>query len=110
MEGMTGEHTLVRIYVGESDKHDGKPSYQAILEMLRREKIRGATVLRGIAGFGAHSHLHTANILRLSQDLPIVIEIVETKENIDKVLPAVQEIAASGIITTEKVQVIRYGE
>jgi uncharacterized protein len=68
MKELSGEHILIRIFMGESDRYEGKPSYQAIVEMLRREKTRGATVLRGIAGYGAHSHPHTLNILRLSQD------------------------------------------
>lgn len=109
MNELSGEQVLVRIYVGESDKSDGKPLYQAIVEMLRREKISGATVLRGIIGYGARSHLHTANILRLSQDLPIIIEVVDTGENIDRVLPQIEKSIGDGLITLEKVRVIRYG-
>lgn len=110
MKELSGEHVLIRIFLGESDKHEGKPTYQAITEMLRREKIRGATVLRGIIGYGAHSHPHTMNILRLSQDLPIVIEVVDSQENIDRVMPRIQEMAPSGLITLEKVNVLRYGQ
>ncbi|RJQ38035.1 MAG: DUF190 domain-containing protein [Dehalococcoidia bacterium] len=110
MKELSGEHILLRIFIGESDKQDGKPAYQALVEMLRHEKIRGATVLRGIVGYGAHSHPHTMNILRLSQDLPIIIEVVDSQENIDRVMPQIERIASSGLITMEKVRVLRYGQ
>ncbi len=110
MPELNGEQVLVRIYIGESDKQNGKPAYQALVEMLRKEKISGATVFRGILGYGAHSHPHTANILRLSQDLPVIIEVVDTQENIDRVLPQIKEMTHSGLITMEKVHVVRYGE
>ena len=110
MPELNGEQVLVRIYIGESDKQNGKPSYQVLVEMLRHEKISGATVLRGILGYGAHSHPHTANILRLSQDLPVIIEVVDSQENIDRVLPQIEQIAHGGLITMEKVQVLRYGD
>ena len=110
MKEMSGEHILMRIMLGESDKQDGKPTYQALVEMLRREKISGVTVLRGITGYGAHSHPHTTNILRLSQDLPVVIEVVDSKENIERVLPQIEQAAHGGLITMEKVQVIKYGD
>ncbi len=110
VQEFSGRHILMRIYIGESDKYEGKPAYQAIVEVLRREKIRGATVLRGIMGYGAHSHPHTMNILRLSQDLPIVIEIVDSQENLVRVMPQIAKIAASGLITSEQVDVLRYGE
>ena len=106
---LNSEQVLVRIYTGESDKIGGKPLHQALVEMLRREKIRGATVIRGIIGFGARSHLHTSNILRLSQDLPIIIEVVDTKENIERVLPEIERSVGDGLITIETVRVIRYG-
>jgi PII-like signaling protein len=109
MNELSGEQVLVRIYIGESDKLDGKPLYQAMVEILRGEKISGATVLRGILGFGARSRLHTANILRLSQDLPIIIEVVDSAENINRVLPQIEKSIGDGLITLEKVQVIRYG-
>lgn len=108
MRKITGESTLIRIFIGESDKYQGKPLYQALIEMLRREKIAGATVLRGILGFGARSHLHTAHILRLSQDMPIVVEFVDSQDNIDRVLPLVEEMMGDGLITEEKVRVLRY--
>ena len=106
---MEGQQTLLRIFIGESDHHGGKALYEAIVERLRREHLSGCTVLRGIEGFGAKSVLHTASILRLSQDLPIVIEAVDTPENIERVLPAVEEMVGDGLITLETVRVIRYG-
>ena len=89
MSELGGEQILARIYIGESDKLGGKPLYQALVEMLRRIKS-AELVLRGIIGFGAWSRLHRANILRLSQDLPIIIKVVDTAENIDRVLPEVE--------------------
>lgn len=109
MDTMGAEMVLLRIFIGESDKHGGKPAYQSIVEMLRREKIRGATVLRGIMGYGAHSHPHTTNILRLSQDLPIVVEVVDTQEHIEQVFPKIEQMLKYALITTEKVRVLRYG-
>ena len=103
-----GEGKLVRIFIGESDKHDGKPLYQAIVEMLRSEGMAGATVLRGIEGFGAASHLHTHRILRLSEDLPIVIEAVDRAERIDAILPKLDELVGEGMVTVERVEVIAY--
>lgn len=100
---------LMRIFIGESDKHHSRPLYQFLVEMFRREKLAGVTVLRGITGFGARSHLHTANILRLSQDLPMVVEVVDTQENIDRILPEVEKAIGDGLITIENVRVIRYG-
>jgi hypothetical protein len=108
MQEMSGEQVLLRIMLGDSDKHEGKPTYQHIVEMLRKEKISGATVLRGITGYGAHSHPHTANILRLSQDLPVVIEVVDSLENIERVLPQIEAAVHGGLITMEKVRVIKY--
>ena len=106
---MEGQQTLLRIFIGESDRHGGTTLYQAIVEKLRAEHISGCTVLRGIEGFGAKSVLHTASILRLSQDLPIVIEAVDTPENIERILPVVEEMVGDGLITLETVRVIRYG-
>ena len=106
-----GEGRLLRIFVGESDTWHGRPLYQAIVERVREEGLAGATVLRGIEGFGADSHLHTSRILRLSEDLPIVIEIVDSEERIRTFLPVLDEMMgeASGLVTLEKVQVLRYG-
>jgi hypothetical protein len=108
MKELSGEQVLLRILLGESDRQDGKPTYQAIVEMLRRDKISGVTVLRGITGYGAHSHPHTANILRLSQDLPIIIEVVDSQETIERVLPQIEQAVHGGLITMEKVRVIKY--
>lgn len=105
---MEGEGTLLRIFIGESDRWHGRPLYEAIVEHTRKEGLAGATVLRGIEGFGADSRLHTSRILRLSEDLPVVIEIVDTAENIDRVLPALDEMVGEGMVTTERVHVIAY--
>ena len=103
-----GEGKLLRVFVGESDKHGHKPLYQAIVELLRERGLAGATVLRGVEGFGAHSRLHTDRILRLTQDLPMVIECVDTAERIDEVLPLLDEIVDEGLLTVERVEVIAY--
>ena len=103
-----GERTLMRIHIGESDKWQGKPLYKAILEMLRKEKFFGATVLRGVGGYGSNSIYHTEQILRLSQDLPIVIEVVEYPDRIEQMLPRLDEMIGGGLITLEKVRVILY--
>lgn len=108
MRILDGEQILMRIFIGEGDKHGQQPLYRALVELLRREKLAGATVLRGVLGFGAKSHLHTAHLLRLSQDLPMVIEVVETQENIDRVLPQIDGMVGEGLITMEKVRVLRY--
>ena len=103
-----GERTLMRIHIGESDKWQGKPLYQAIIEMLRQEKLAGATVLRGVGGYGSSSHYHTDKVLRLSQDLPVLIEVVEYTERIEAMLPRLDEMIGGGLITLEKVRVILY--
>jgi len=103
-----GEGKLLRIFVGESDRWHGKPLYQAIVERVREEGLAGATVLRGIEGFGADSRLHTARILRLSEDLPVVIEIVDSAEQIERILPVLDEMVGEGIVTVERVEVIAY--
>lgn len=103
-----GEQTLMRIHIGESDRWKGKPLYQAIVEMLRQEKFSGVTVLRGVGGYGSSSIYHTDKILRLSQDLPIVIEAVESSERIEEMLPQLDPMVEGGLITLEKVRVILY--
>jgi uncharacterized protein len=103
-----GEGTLLRIFIGESDTWHGKPLYQAIVERVRAEGLAGATVVRGIEGFGADSRIHTSRILRLSEDLPVVIEIVDTPERIDGVIPLLDEMVGEGMVTREKVQIIAY--
>ena len=105
---LEGTGKLLRIFVGESDTWHGRPLYEVIVWRAREEGIAGATVLRGIEGFGAHSRLHTARILRLSEDLPVVVEIVDTEENIRRVLPALDEMITEGLVTLETVEVITY--
>jgi PII-like signaling protein len=105
---LEGEGKLLRIFIGESDKHGRKPLYQAIVEMLREEGMAGATVLRGIEGFGATSHLHTARILRLSEDLPIVIEVADTAERIEAIMPRIDEMVSEGMVTIERIEVVSY--
>jgi PII-like signaling protein len=103
-----GERTLMRIFIGESDKYQGKPLYQALVELLRSRGLAGATVLRGISGFGSSSHVKTDKVLRLSFDLPIIIEVVETDEAIQSVLPDLDQMIGGGLITLERAKVIMY--
>jgi uncharacterized protein len=103
-----GERTLMRIHIGESDKWHGKSLHEAIVELLRMEGFSGATVLRGVGGYGGTSAYHTDKLLRLSQDLPIVIEVIETQERIEQILPRLDEMVEGGLITLEKVRVILY--
>jgi PII-like signaling protein len=105
---MEGEGKLLRLFIGESDTWHGRPLYQAIVERVREEGLAGATVIRGIEGFGADSHLHTSRILRLSEDLPVVIEIVDTPERIDRVVPLLDEMVSEGMLTLERVQIVSY--
>lgn len=105
---LEGSGLLVRIYLGESDTWKGRPLYQAIVERLRERGLSGATVLRGIEGFGAKQHLHSTRILSLSEDLPILVEAVDTEERIRAILPELDEMLADGLITLEKVEVIAY--
>ncbi|MGF1617970.1 MAG: DUF190 domain-containing protein [Acidimicrobiia bacterium] len=99
---------LLRIFIGQSDTDNGRPLYRAIVEVLRRNGLAGATVLRGIEGFGKSSRLHTAHILRLSEDLPIVIECVDTIDKIEAVLPTLDEMIGDGLVTLERVDVRVY--
>jgi PII-like signaling protein len=103
-----GTGLLVRIYIGESDQWHGRPLYQAIVEVLRERGLAGATVLRGIEGFGAKAHLHTTRILRLSEDLPILIEVVDVEDRVRAVLPELDGMVGDGLITLETVEVIAY--
>ena len=105
---MEGEGQLLRVFIGESDRWEGKPLYEAIVQKARAEGLSGATVLRGLEGFGAHSRVHTAKILRLSADLPIVIEIVDKPDRIQQFLPTLDEMVDEGMITVEKVHIIAY--
>ena len=108
MQGFTGERTLMRIHIGERDRHEGKPLYQAIVELLRRRHYAGATVFRAIMGFGASAHLRTDRIEVLSLDLPIVVECVETEERIQAILPELDAMIGGGLITLERARVIMY--
>ncbi|HSB08851.1 MAG TPA: DUF190 domain-containing protein [Blastocatellia bacterium] len=99
---------LLRIFIGESDRWQGKPLYEAIILKAREMGIAGATMLRGLMGFGAASRIHTAKILRLSEDLPIVVEIVDGADKIEALLPVIQEMVQEGLITLERVRVIQY--
>lgn len=99
---------LLRIFFGESDKYHGRPLYEVIVEAARKRGMAGATVLRGMMGFGAHSRMHTAKILRLSEDLPIVVEIVDKPERIAEFLPELDKMIDEGLVTLEKVNVIFY--
>jgi PII-like signaling protein len=108
MTRFSGEKVLMRIFLGESDKVGRRPLYEALVELFRAEGFAGATVLRGVAGFGAHSIFHTDKILRLSMDLPIIVEVVETQEKIDALMPRIDEMMSGGMITLEKATVIRY--
>lgn len=103
-----GDGELLRIFIGESDRWDGKPLYEAILEKARDEGLAGGTVLRGMEGFGAHSRMHKPHILRLSEDLPIVIEIVDKPENIEEFVPQLDEMVEEGMITREKVHITAF--
>ena len=105
---LEGEAKLLRIFIGESDMWHGKPLYEAIVLKARELHMAGATVFRGPMGFGAHSRLHTTKILRLSQDLPIVVEIVDTEEKINLLLPHIDAMVTEGLVTIEGVHVIKY--
>jgi len=102
------EAKLLRIFVGESDKHEGKLLYQLIVEQARQEGLAGATVYRGVLGFGANSRIHSNKILRLSEDLPVVVEIVDSGDKIEAFLPWLDEVITEGLVTLEKAQVIAY--
>ena len=99
----------LRIYIGESDRYKGKPLYMYILELMRRKGLRGATVYRGIAGFGSHSRIHTVDILRLSEDLPIVIEAIDEEDKIKNIINGVEELVEEGLITADPVRLVYYG-
>jgi uncharacterized protein len=108
MHGFKGERVLMRIHVGDADRYEGHPLYVRIVEHLRHRGFAGATVLRGIMGFGANAQLHTDRFVELAMDLPIVIECVETEEKIEGVLPELDQMLGGGLITLEKVRVIMY--
>ena len=103
-----GKGLLARIYIGESDRWHGRPLYEAIVHLLRERGIAGATVIRGIEGFGAKQHLHTTRILRLSEDLPVLIEVVDEEERLRAVLPELDAMVSEGLMTLERVEVLAY--
>ncbi len=105
----TGKAKQLTIYLGETDQYHHRALYMALVEWLRAQKIGGATAVRGIAGFGASSHLHTANILRLSMDLPIVITVVDVPERIDSIIAPLAEMAPNAMMTVHEVEVVRPG-
>jgi len=105
---LPNEGKLLRIFVGESDKHEGRPLHEWIVHRAHEHGLAGATVIRGLQGFGAHSRVHTAKILRLSADLPIVIEIVDTAEKVEAFLPVVDGAIGEGLATVEKVEIRFY--
>ncbi|MCX7831680.1 MAG: DUF190 domain-containing protein [Actinobacteria bacterium] len=102
------EGVLLRIFIGEADKKDGIPLYQAIVEKARKDGLAGATVLKGIMGYGASSRIHFASVLRLSEDLPVVVEIVDTRERIENFLDEIQDWISEGLVTIENVNVMIY--
>ncbi|MBI5879611.1 MAG: DUF190 domain-containing protein [Chloroflexi bacterium] len=108
MTTLPEEGHLLRIFIGESDKQDGMPLFEWIVQQARQHGLAGATVLRGITGFGAHSRIHSAKILQLSEDLPIVVEIVDTREKIDAFWPLIDGAIHEGLATLERVQIKFY--
>lgn len=105
---LEGEQKLLRIFIGERDKWEGAPLHEAIVNEARSLRMAGATVLRGFMGFGAKAHVHTAKLLDLSEDLPVVVEIVDTEENVRKLLPRLDAMIQEGLVTLEKVHVLMY--
>ncbi|HTG31690.1 MAG TPA: DUF190 domain-containing protein [Thermoanaerobaculia bacterium] len=108
MRVLDGEATLVRVFIGESDQWHHRSLSLAVVERLRKEGYSGATVLRGVAGFGARSVLHTTQILRLSEDLPVLIEMVEANERVEALLAILDEMIPEGLVTMEKVRIVKY--
>ncbi|MDP9360811.1 MAG: DUF190 domain-containing protein [Acidobacteriota bacterium] len=108
MRALTGEQVMVRIFFGESNKWKHQPLEIALIERLRREGFAGATAFRGSSGFGANSVIHTTHLLDLSSDLPVVVEVVDTEEHIERLLPILDEMIDDGLVTMEKVRVLRY--
>lgn len=102
------EAELLRIFIGESDMHGSVPLYQAIVEKARAQGLAGATVMRGVLSYGVHSRIHTAKILRLSEDLPMIVEIVDSADKIAAILPQIDAMVGEGLITLEKIRVVAY--
>lgn len=105
---LPSESQLLRIFIGEADRFEGEPLYEAIVNLARQKGMAGATVLRGFMGFGADSRMHTAKILRLSEDLPMIVEIVDKPERIQEILPELDKMIKEGLVTLETVNVIAY--
>ena len=105
---LSGPGKLLRIFIGESDKYNGKPLHEAVVMKARELNLAGASVFRGIMGYGASSRIHSTKLLRISEDLPVTVEIVDTEENINKILPFLDETVKEGLITMENVNVIKY--
>jgi PII-like signaling protein len=108
MRVLTGEQVLVRVFIGKDDLWHGRPLFLALIDRLRREGFAGATAFQGVAGFGPRSVMHTVHILRLSADLPILVEIVDTEERTEKLIPILDEMVDEGLVTMEKVRVLKY--
>jgi PII-like signaling protein len=108
MTSFTGEKTLMRIHISENDKYGHKPLFEALIELFMHEKFAGATVLKGVSGFGVHAVYHTYKLLELSNELPIIVEVIAARERIDNVMPRINEMMSGGLITLEKVEVVRY--
>jgi PII-like signaling protein len=108
MTKLTGEQVLMRIFIGESDRYEHRPLYETLVELFRKEGFAGATVLRGVCGFGANRVYHTQKLLDLSADLPLVVEVIDSEEKIKAVMPQIDNMMAGGMITLEKATVIRY--
>lgn len=108
MSKLIGENVLMRIFIAESDRYGHQPLYEALVDLLRKEEFAGATVLRGVCGFGAHSVYHTQKLLDLSSDLPLIVEVVDSQEKIDSIMPKIDDMMKGGMITLEKATVIRY--
>lgn len=108
MRILDGEQVLVRIFIGESDRWRGRPLSMALLERLRQEGFAGATVFQAVAGFGARSVLHTSHLMRLSEDLPVVLEVVDTEEHVERLIPILDEMVVEGLVTMEKARVLKY--
>lgn len=105
---LEGEQKLLRVFIGEQDKWKGRPLYEAIIEEARALRMAGGTVIKGIMGFGCKAHIHTAKLLELSYDMPVVVELVDTQANIDKLLPKLDEMVKEGLVTLETAHVILY--
>lgn len=108
MVKISSKAKILSVYIGESDRYHKKPLYHAIVELAKKEGLAGATVIRGIEGFGANSRIHSANLIRLSEDLPVIVRIIDSEEYINKILPKLDEMVKEGLMTLENVEIIKY--